>query len=500
MSRLVAGRAALVLFTLAGLASALPSRAGAAVATPLVSVSTSQSAGTVVGDGTVLSVTFNATPALASSYSLTLTDGAGVGALSSAAGDLSASVSGNRIDFTVHGGPAMSVGSSLSLTVLEILAATGVTDAAGNPWNLVASGQVDKPDRSTTCTNIVGYTRVFGGSNCSIGFAKPGPLAPEVFDVIPVATTDLPGPPDDSAPEVITQCQTGASDVVYDVNTGVQLGAKACGVATNPPEQLIGNTNSNTLDYIATPGLVSFEEVGVVETIPGSSYVSASAVPPQLSGITVSGTRATLSYYGSVACQASDRDRKTISQFSYEAPSTNLKRSGLVYAAAIACPPHGGGTSLTVTFPRPLPLGALVRFKYAGYGPRHYIVGAASSPFALEREASESAAVMVPATPPAGGTGPSKAPNTRLVTEQISSSAHEAKFRFVATGPATGFQCALALVPTVAGAKWPPHPYSACVSPKTFKGLASGSYALWVRAFGPGGVDHSPATYRFVIT
>ena len=82
----------------------------------------------------------------------------------------------------------MSTGSSLSLSVLEILGATGVSDGSGNAWDLVASGQVDhyvNTSNATTCTTV-GYTRVFGGSNCSIGYSGAGPTAPDVYDVIPL--------------------------------------------------------------------------------------------------------------------------------------------------------------------------------------------------------------------------------------------------------------------------------------------------------------------------
>jgi hypothetical protein len=385
--------------------------------------------------------------------------------------------------------------------VLEILTATGVGDASGNPWNLAASGQVDKPDRSAACVNIAGYTRVFGGSNCAIGFGHPGPTAPDVYDVIPLPTADLPGPPDDNAPEVITVCEAGSTDVVFDVNTGALLGAKACGLATNPPESLIGNTNSNTLDYIATPSLTSFEEVGVVETIPGSTYVSAAAVPPQLRAITITGSEATFVYYGNVVCQASSRSAHTISQFSYETPSTNLDRRDLVYASAVSCPPSTGGSWIIVTYPKPLPPGSSVRFKFAGYGSGHYIIGAPGTPLAEEREASESAYAKVPATSPGGGGGLHHGvPRTRLLTEQISSSSHSARFRFKATGDWTGFQCALVRVPTTGGATVPAPRYSSCRSPKTFRHLHSGNYVVYVRARGPGGVDPSPATYSFAIT
>ena len=568
---------------------ALSTAAGAAVGTPLVSTVTSNSGGSKVGAGTTLSVTFNETPALAGSYSLTLTDGSHVATLNSRTGTLSASASGARIVFTVH------APTSLSLSVLEILAATGVTDGSGNPWDLVASGQVDKAPSANTCSNV-GYTRVFAGSNCSIGFRHPGPTAPDVFDVIPLPTADLPGPPDDNAPEVITQCRAGSVDTAYDVNTGVQLGTSPCG--NNPPEQLIGNTNSNTLDYMATPKLASFEEVGVVETIPGSTYVSASAVPPQLNAISVSGNQATFTYYGNVVCQAGDGDSLTWSQFTYETPVTNLAVAGVLYPSAISCPPSTGGSSLTVTFPSPLPSSSAVRFKYGGYGDGHFIVGAPGTPFALEHGASESAYATVPAIPPpapaspptisgsptlgqtlseshgawsnaptgftyqwqncdiagnncqaiigangqtyaprvadlartlrvqetagnasgagppalssataavqaasAGGQKPRHAgPNTRLLTEHISSKRHSARFRFTAVGGATRFQCALLRTPTRKHAKMPSPRYSACRSPKIFSRLKVGRYVLRVRAIGAGSAEEIPAIYRFKIT
>ncbi len=550
---------------IAGLMVAFSSAAGAAVATPLVSTATSAS-------GTSLHVTYNETPVLASSYSLTLTDGTHVDTLSSAAGTLSASISGTTINFTVQGSTSVSLSS-----LAEILGSTGVSDASGNAWDLVASGQVDKYyllragdsvavtynepvtvggsysftlsegsasttinngnsnvaggngtstitydltstpsgnvaadgptasgtngvtaaivgsgdtltavlpgvvtatgptyslalsdgtdagtltsptnlgtpvatpgignttvtwsvtgapamttgtqlmrsgltatsstgltgapasfalavsgtqpspsivsdsvsiDNSTTCSNISGLTRVFNGGNCDIGGS--GPITPDVYDVIPLPTTDLPGPPDDSAPEVITSCEAGSTDVAYDVNTGAELGANACG--NNPPEQLIGNTNSSTLDYIPTPNLASFEEAGVVETLPGSTFVSATSVPPQISAIAVSGSQATFTYYGNVACQdSSDSGGNTSSQFTYITPYTDLNKADRVFAQSINC---GSGNTLTLTFPGTIPFSSGVRFKFEGYGPGSFIVGAPGSAFQYEREASESA-------------------------------------------------------------------------------------------------------------
>ena len=552
--------------------------AGAAVTTPLVSTAASAS-------GTALHVTFNETPVLSGSYSLSLADGSTTGTFSSTAGTLSAAVNGTSIDFTLHGATSLSLGS-----LLEILGSTGVSDATGNPWNLVASGQVDKsyvlsqgdqvvvnynepvtvaanysltlkegsgsatvdqgnsnvsgqgtstitynvtgspsgsvaadgptvsnftgvsaaavqvgdtlkatfatpvtapgpgysltlsdsvgdagtfttptnlsapivsPDTpavgqttvtymvtgaatsptgaqlfaqslhatastglvgapasfpltisagpqppapavvagpvpapvtviinpSTTCSNI-GVTRVFGGTNCDIGFANAGPTTPDVFDVIPLPTTDLPGPPNDNAPEVITNCAAGSKDVVYDVNTGAELGANLCG--NNPNEGAIGNTFGPTLDYISTPNLASFEQVGVVETITGSTYVSATAVPPQLSAVTVNNDKATFTYYGNVVCQDnSNNGHFTSSQFTYITPYTDLVKADRVFANNIAC--GGGGNSLTVTFPGTIPVSSGVRFKFEGYGAGSFIVGAPGSVFANEREASESA-------------------------------------------------------------------------------------------------------------
>src|ERR1019366_2704162 len=125
-------------FAIAGLMFAFSGAAAAAVTTPLVSTSMSNPGSGSAGNGTMLSVTFNETPILASSYSLTLADGSHVATLSSTAGTLSAAVNGTSIAFTVHGA------TSLSLSVLEIVGSTGVNDASGNPWDLVASGQVDK--------------------------------------------------------------------------------------------------------------------------------------------------------------------------------------------------------------------------------------------------------------------------------------------------------------------------------------------------------------------
>jgi inosine-uridine nucleoside N-ribohydrolase len=90
-------------------------------------------------------------------------------------------------------------------------------------------------------------------------------------------------------------------------------------------------------------------------------------------------------------------------------------------------------------------------------------------------------------------------PNTRLVVEQISARLRSARFGFKATGAATGFRCALVRLPSRKGAKAPSPRYSRCGSTKTFSDLKAGSYVVYARAVGPGGVDGSPAKHTFKI-
>jgi hypothetical protein len=97
-------------------------------------------------------------------------------------------------------------------------------------------------------------------------------------------------------------------------------------------------------------------------------------------------------------------------------------------------------------------------------------------------------------------TGRPAAPNTHIVSEQISSKDHTARFHFEATGESTGFQCALVRKPSRKGTKTPRPEYVSCGSPKTFKHLKAGKFELYVRAVGPGGTDETPATYKFKIT
>jgi hypothetical protein len=125
------------------------------------------------------------------------------------------------------------------------------------------------------------------------------------------------------------------------------------------------------------------------------------------------------------------------------------------------------------------------------------IVETASNAAGTSGPATSNATSAVKGAPAAGAH--TAVPNTRLVVEQISSRLRSARFRFKATGAATGFRCALVRLPSRKGAKTPSPRYSRCASTKTFSGLKAGSYVVYVRAVGPGGADGSPARHTFKI-
>ena len=345
-----------------------------------------------LGTGQVLTVTFNEAPAVGSNFSLSLTDGTDQGTIDPS--NAIAVVAGSTVTYTLTGAPSLQTGNHLSLSTLEILSQSGVTaQSDGAPWNLIVSGEVDK--NGTQCTPV--YQRVFGGSNCSIGFGGAGPTAPDVFDAIAVPTADLPGPPMDNAPEVITNCQAGSTDLAYSLTGAVLLGQQGCGVFP-AGESSIGNTTSNTLDYIPTPGLVAYTPVGVVEQVPGSLYVSGTDAPPQYVSIAVSGNQATFNYDNPVICQGPGAPQ-TVSEFTYASPWWSTSRTSLVYPSSVSCPADSSSSSIVVTYPSPIPTTG-VRFKFEGFGDGFFIIGAPGSPLDGEREASQSAYVGTTPAPP----------------------------------------------------------------------------------------------------
>jgi hypothetical protein len=96
-----------------------------------------------------------------------------------------------------------------------------------------------------------------------------------------------------------------------------------------------------------------------------------------------------------------------------------------------------------------------------------------------------------------GGTGGAgeAAPNSKLAAPTIDRRHHRATFRFTALGVADGFQCALLKLRK--HHKAPQPRYSRCRSPKAYKGLGSGTYKFYVRAFNTKGRDPTPATATF---
>jgi DNA-binding beta-propeller fold protein YncE len=82
-------------------------------------------------------------------------------------------------------------------------------------------------------------------------------------------------------------------------------------------------------------------------------------------------------------------------------------------------------------------------------------------------------------------------PDTKLVKTKMSRH-HKARFIFGATGEVSGYQCKL---------KGPDGPASvtSCSSPQAYRHLQPGRYRFWVSAWGPGGVDATPAEKRLTI-
>jgi len=373
---------------------ARPETVDAAV-TPLVSTATSECgghcAGTSLAPGDALSVTFNEPATVTPPWTLTLTDGANEVTLSSSdAGALTTSTAGgSTVAFTV----GTFSGTPPSLVNLEILGSTGIS-ANGAPWNLVASGQASKPYQVASCSEIATpttYSRVFGGHNCSIGFGNAGPSTPDIFDEIALPTSDLVGPPDDSAPEVITYCSSSSgTDTAYDLATAAQLGNAPCGTS-KPGEPALGNTYGPNLDYIPTPALASYEPVGVIETIPGTRYVSATGVGPELTSIDISGNTATMNFSVPVYCQDPGNSPQTAASFHLISPWWSTDPASFTYGSSIICPSATSpSTSIAVTFAQAIPTSG-VAFKYDKYGSGYDIIGANGSALPGEAAVSQSA-------------------------------------------------------------------------------------------------------------
>ncbi len=79
-------------------------------------------------------------------------------------------------------------------------------------------------------------------------------------------------------------------------------------------------------------------------------------------------------------------------------------------------------------------------------------------------------------------------PNTTITGHTVSQRARSARFEFKASGPTSGFQCALVKQGSATAS------FSSCASPKTYHHLSPGSYTFKVRALDAAGPDPTPAT------
>jgi len=164
---------------------------------------------TVIGSGDTLTVTFNGTVELAGTWSLTVADGTGnVNVInnSDATGTVSNTGGGthNVVSYTLSSIPTISHGTFANFSGLEVLSQTGVTNSSSQPWNLPGSG------RETGGTATTGISRIFDGSNSSLG-AAPTATAANVNTI------------------TVTACTAGDSVNVYN-SDGVLLGTATCGV------------------------------------------------------------------------------------------------------------------------------------------------------------------------------------------------------------------------------------------------------------------------------
>ena len=146
-------------------------------------------------------------------------------------------------------------------------------------------------------------------------------------------------------------------------------------------------------------------------------------------------------------------------------------------------------------FPVWSPDGSQIAFERTTNGiPSIYVIGAGASPGKELELALGSEPTWGGVVPSSGGNGGrrNRGPSTRLSSPKIDRRRQRVKFMFKATGRASGFQCALV--------KGDAHPrYTSCHSPKTYAGLAHGTYKFYVRAFKRPGHYGPPATFAFDI-
>lgn len=241
-------------------------------------------------------------------------------------------------------------------------------------------------------------------------------------------------------------------------------------------------------------GLIRLNADGSTDSVGGQSFQPISAT-----------TAGTYPYAGSIAIDS--EGRLLVSEIDYGSEGRISFGLARFTAAGAPDPTFGSGGVVTI------PIGESISGH--GYGTpylalqgdgRIVLAGTAAGLFDVRRflggdpEAPPStgasgSAAPTSGAPPASGTKP-KPPTIKALKAAVSTKKHRASFTFSAAGTASGFQCAL-VKPTKK--KHAPKPsFSACRSPKTYKGLAAGKYTFEVRAVGSGGTGAADSK-RFTI-
>jgi len=152
--------------------------------------------------------TTNEAVTVAASYSLTLSEGSGSAVVDNS--DSTVSGSGHR-DADLHADRRSERVGSRRRADGDRLGGNHGDAGADGPRATASTFAL-----STACASI-GVTRVFNGSNCDIGFDKAGPVAPDVYDVIPLPTQDLPGRRTTPRRRSSRAARQESGDVAYDV-------------------------------------------------------------------------------------------------------------------------------------------------------------------------------------------------------------------------------------------------------------------------------------------
>jgi hypothetical protein len=259
--------------------------ASAVAATAPISIATAESLpGTNTTDlvsGDALQVTFNSPVSVASTFSLTLTDGTDTGTITNADATAALSNSNMTVTYTLTGTPFSSPGA-LKVADLEALSQSGVSNAVGQ-WNLPGSAN-GGANPGVAGVSLANENRVFGGSNVAL---QAGPT----FTVPAVGATSV----------TVTSCTSGDTLTVYNAN-GVSQNAATASCTTG-----VGTV---TLSSAVTVGEVLLvTQTGNAGQLPTYESIASTGtvVPSMLSAVVTAGTADTsTSVEGAIAITYND--------------------------------------------------------------------------------------------------------------------------------------------------------------------------------------------------